>query len=243
MQSTVSDAGASAFAEAFYAALAQGADLPAALRAGRVELFAKGDLHEWAIPTLTMSRDAGPLVAPRGTVPSLPVTAESIRKDFTIEGVTYLEKGYVGRREVERRLLNAFERGERVIAIHGLGGIGKSTLAARFLERHREEGVRLLILYAGRELAPASILEEIASKVGVARSGAVSPDETERLFQADLQKALRETVPTILLLDNFEDNQDKDGHLRNPALGEALADLRPSRRSRAPPSPYQPPVR
>ena len=225
MQSTVSDSGASAFAEAFYAALAQGADLPAALRSGRAELAAKGEPHEWAIPTLTASRDAGPLVAPRGSASPLPATAESIRKDFDIAGVTYLEKGYVGRREVERRLLHAFDRGERVIAIHGLGGIGKSTLAARFLERREQEGTRLIISYAGRELAPASFLEEIAKKVGVERSSALSPDEAEEHFRADLQAALRKTVPTVLFLDNFEDNQDKDGHLRKPDLGEALADL------------------
>jgi tetratricopeptide (TPR) repeat protein len=224
MQSTVSDSGASAFAGAFYAALAQGTDLPAALRAGRAELSAKGEAHEWAIPTLTTSRDAGPLVAPQASTASTPPPAEAIRKDFSIEGVTYLEKGYVGRRELERRLRRAFDR-ERVIVIHGLGGIGKSTLAARFLERRKEEGARLLILYAGRELAPASLLEEVAKKVGVERSGALPPDAAEQQFETDLQKALREVVPTILLLDNFEDNQDQDGHLRNPALGEALADL------------------
>jgi tetratricopeptide (TPR) repeat protein len=229
MQSTVSDPGASAFAGAFYAALAQGTDLPAALRAGRVELAAKseehGEAHEWAIPTLTLSRDAGPLVAPQASAAPAPPPAEVIRKDFSIEGVTYLEKGYVGRRDVERLLLRAFQRGERVIVIHGLGGIGKSTLAARFLERRREEGARLLIHYAGKELSPASFLEEIAKKVSVERSGTLPPDAAEQQFQSDLQKALREVVPTILLLDNFEDNQDRDGHLRNPILGEALADL------------------
>lgn len=225
MQSTVSDSGASAFAGAFYEAIALGTDLPAALRKGRIELSAKGELHEWAIPTLTLSRDAGPLVAPQASVAPAPPPAETIRKDFSIEGVTYLEKGYVGRRDVERRLLRAFQRGERVIVIHGLGGIGKSTLAARFLERRREEGARLLIHYAGRELSPASFLEEIAKKVGTERSGALPPEAAEQQFQADLQIALWEVVPTILLLDNFEDNQDGDGHLRNPLLGEALADL------------------
>ncbi len=225
MQSTVSDHGASAFAGAFYEAIALGTDLSTALRKGRAELAAQGEAHEWATPTLTLSRDAGPLVAPQASVPPAAPSAEILRKDFSIEGVTYLEKGYVGRRDVERRLLRAFERGERVIVIHGLGGIGKSTLAARFLERRREEGAHLLILYAGRELSPASFLEEIAKKVGVERSGTLPLDIAEKQFQADLQKALREVVPTILLLDNFEDNQDGDGHLRNPLLGEALAAL------------------
>ncbi|MFY9821652.1 MAG: CHAT domain-containing protein [Thermoanaerobaculia bacterium] len=223
MQSTVSDHGATAFAGAFYAALARGTDLTAAMRAGRAELFAQGGPHEWAIPTLTLSRDAGPLVAPRGSG-AVPAPFEVVRKDFEIAGVTYLEKGYVGRREVERRLRRAFES-ERVMAIHGLGGIGKSTLASRFLERRREDGARVLVLYAGRELAAASLIEEVAKKVGVERSGSLPPEQAEQQFKTDLQAALRAVRPTLLFLDNFEDNQDEDGHLKTQALGEALADL------------------
>jgi tetratricopeptide (TPR) repeat protein len=224
MQSTVSDSGATAFAGAFYASLARGTDLPAAMRAGRSELFAKGGPHEWAIPTFTASRDAGPLVAPRGSAPLVLAPFEVARKDFEIEGITYLAGGYVGRREVDRRLRRAFEE-QRVLAIHGLGGIGKSTLMARFLERRQEDGARVLLLYAGRELAPAVLMEEVAKKVGVERSGALPPDQAEQEFKKDLQASLRAVQPTILFLDNFEDNQDRDGHLRNPALGEALADL------------------
>ncbi len=221
MQSIVSDHGATAFAEAFYAALARGTDLPAAMRAGRANLSA---YHEWAIPTLTVSRDVGPLVAPKGSAPLVPAPFEVARKDFEIEGITYLAGGYVGRREVDRRLRRAFED-QRVIAIHGLGGIGKSTLVARFLERRQEDGARVLLLYAGRELAPAALMEEVAKKVGVERSGSLPPDQAEQQFKKDLQAALRAVHPTILFLDNFEDNQDQDGHLKNPTLGEALADL------------------
>ena len=224
MQSTVSDHGATAFAGAFYTSLARGTDLPAAMRAGRAELFARGGPHEWAIPTFATSGDAGPLVAPRGSATPVPAPFEVARKDFEIEGITYLAGGYVGRREVDRRLRRAFED-QRVIAIHGLGGIGKSTLVARFLERRREDGARVLLFYAGRELAPAALMEEVAKKVGVERSGSLPPDQAEQQFKKDLQAALRVVQPTILFLDNFEDNQDQDGHLRNPALGEALADL------------------
>ncbi|HEX6904040.1 MAG TPA: tetratricopeptide repeat protein [Thermoanaerobaculia bacterium] len=222
MQSAISDHGATVFAEAFYSALGRGADLPTAFRAGRIGLARGGGPYEWAIPVLTVSRDPGPLTTPEGTADPLPTPFEVAREDFKIAGVTYLEKGYVGRRETERRLRRAFERGDRAIVIHGLGGIGKSTLAARFLERRKEEGARLLIVNAGRDLAPAALLEEIARKLGVERSAAASAEEQ---FRADLQNALREVTPTILLLDNFEDQQDQDGNLRNPDLGNALADL------------------
>ncbi len=224
MQSAISDQGATAFAEAFYSALGRGADLPNAFRAGRAGLAAQGGPHEWAIPVLTVSRDPGPLTTPEGTADPLPTPFEVAREDFKIAGVTYLERGYVGRRETERRLRRAFER-ERAVAIHGLGGIGKSTLAARFLERRKEEGARLLIVYAGRDLAPAALLEEVAGKLGVTRGAVASPEESEQQFRTDLQNALREVMPTILLLDNFEDQQDQDGKLLNSALRETLTEL------------------
>ncbi|HSG38355.1 MAG TPA: CHAT domain-containing protein, partial [Thermoanaerobaculia bacterium] len=224
MQSAISDHGATAFAEAFYSALGRGADLPIAFKSGRAGLLAHGGPHEWAIPVLTVSRDTGPLTTPEGTAAPLPTPFEVAREDFKIANVTYLERGYVGRRETERRLRRAFER-ERAVAIHGLGGIGKSTLAARFLERRKEDGARLLIVYAGRDLAPATLIEEVSGKLGVTRIASASLDESERQFRADLQKALREITPTILLLDNFEDQQDQNGNLHNPALGDALAEI------------------
>lgn len=223
MQGTVSDVGATAFAEKFYTHLAAGADLTQALQAGRVELLAKGQAHEWAIPTLTTRCDAGPLVVPEGSASPVEHPFEAVRGAFEAEGISYLGEGYVGRRDAERRLRRAFEA-ERLIAIHGLGGIGKSTLAARFLERRQAEGWRVLILYAGRELAPATVFEEVAAKLGLARPSGVSSEEAEALLRQAMKQELR-TGQVVLFLDNFEDNQDGDGHLKNPALGEALLAL------------------
>jgi tetratricopeptide (TPR) repeat protein len=223
MQSTVSDAGATAFAGAFYARLADGAGLTQALRAGRVEIAARGGAHEWAVPTLTVRCAAGPLVAPQGSAQPVAHPFEAARGAFAIEGVSYLETGYVGRRDAERRLRRAFAH-DRLLAIHGLGGIGKSTLAARFLERRQADGWRVLILYAGRELAPSTVFEETATKLGLARPAGIPPEEADKLLREGLKQALR-TAPSVLFLDNFEDNQDQDGNLKNPALGEALLDL------------------
>src|SRR5882724_4347664 len=239
MQSTVSDGGATAFAFGLYAALGRGTDLPAALRAGRVELAVHGGPHEWAIPTLTLRGDAGPLAAPEGSAPREKTPFEVAAEVFRIAGVSYLDRGYVGRREAERRLRRAFERGERVLVLHGLGGIGKSTLAARFLARRREEGARVLVLYAGRALPPAAFLDEVAAQVGVARPAGLAPEEAEARFRAALGEALRAVDPTLLYLDNFEDNQDAEGRLLHEELGIALLDL--ARLAVAlPPSPIEP---
>jgi hypothetical protein len=225
MQSTVSDSGATAFAGGLYGALGRGCDLASALRAGRAALAAHGGPHEWAIPTLTLHRDAGPLASPEGSAATVPIPFEAAEEVFRIAGVSYLKQGYVGRREIERRLRRAFDRDEKIIVLHGLGGIGKSTLAARFLARRQNEGARVLTLYAGRALAPAAFVDEVATKLGVARSAGLPPEVAEAQFREALTHALRAVEPTLLLLDNFEDNQDDDGRLRDPALGAALLDL------------------
>lgn len=227
MQGTISDAGATAFAGGFYTELALGGDLVAALRRGRAELAPKGSAHEWAVPVLTLSWDAGPLVAPGGPVVPGAHAFEAARESFRIGGVTYLERGYVGRREAERALLHAYRRGEKILVLHGLGGIGKSTFAARFLERRRAEEVRVLVLDAGCRLVPAALAEEVARQVGAVRP-AGAPEEAEKAFRQELGRRLAEE-PTVLLLDNFEDNQhdvgEDAGRLLDPELGEALAGL------------------
>jgi tetratricopeptide (TPR) repeat protein len=230
MQSTISDEGATAFAAGFYAVLGRGADLPAALRAGRAELAAKGRPHEWAVPVLLSRHGTGPLASPEGSAPPVALPVEVVRREFEIEGVSYLGEGYVSRRDTERRLFRAYARGERLLVVHGLGGIGKSTLAARFLERRRVAGARVLALNAGRRLLPAALLEDVAARVGVAHAptpsgGAEGAASAAAAFRAALAAGLAAVRPTLLLLDNLEDNQGDDGAFLDPGLGEALAEL------------------
>ena len=150
------------------------------------------------------------------------VKLEGWRGGFAVEGVTYLEQGYVGRRWLERSLARAFSQGERLVVLHGLGGIGKSTLASRFLERRLAEGARVLTFYAGRELSADGLVEEVAERLAVKREAGLPPVEAEKAFHSVLAQALRAEPRTFLLLDNFEDHQQPDGSLRDPALGKAL---------------------
>ncbi len=225
MQGTISDGGATAFAEGFYRTLGAGTDLPAALRAGRAHLVAHGRPHEWAVPVLLASRATGPLVAPAGTAAPAPTPIDLARQAFAIGGVTYLDQGYVGRRDAERRLHQACARGERLLVLHGLGGIGKSTLAARFLERSQALGARVLVIAAGRTLTAAILAEEVAVHLAVLRPVGLAPDAAEQNFRQALRHALTAHTPTYLLLDNLEDNQDDQGRLRDPALAAAVTDL------------------
>jgi hypothetical protein len=152
----------------FYAAMGCGADLMAGLRACRGELAAKGRPHEWAVPVLLTRRGAGPLAAPEGSTPPVATPVAVARRELEIAGVSYLGEGYAGRRDRERLVVQAVARGERLLVVHGLGGIGKLTFAARFVERRRAAGARVLVLPADRTLKPAPLIEAIAAALGVA---------------------------------------------------------------------------
>jgi hypothetical protein len=71
----------------------------------------------------------------------------------------------------------------------------------------------------------------VASRVGVAHApapfagSAKGTATTEAALRVALAAGLAAVGPTLLLLDNFEDNQDAEGALLDPGLGETLAQL------------------
>ncbi|HXO40183.1 MAG TPA: AAA family ATPase [Thermoanaerobaculia bacterium] len=116
-------------------------------------------------------------------------------------------------------------RGERLVVVHGLGGIGKSTFSARFLERRRAEGARVLVVAASCRLTATALAAEVAAQLGVERTADQPQELAERCFREALGRALAGVTPTFLLLDNLEDNQDGEGRFCDPALAAALVDL------------------
>lgn len=226
MQTSVSDQGATAFAGAFYAELAEGGDLPLALRRGRSALAAKGGAHEWAIPVLLAAGDTGPLVAPR-EAQTAPEERLVTGRDavFDIGGQEYLGEGYAGRRNFERRLARAMALETRPVAIHGLGGIGKSTLAARFLLRRQAAGARVWVVAVEEPLPAAVLLETVLRELEVTRPAGLAEEAAEKALDESLRARLREE-PSFLLLDNFEVQQEEDGAFTEEAVGDVLVRLK-----------------
>jgi len=174
---------------------------------------------EWATPTLVT---AGPPAAlfDRGE----PMTTFDTAPEPVFDTAMVVRRvgDFVGRRAEQRRLLGALRGGTQHagVLIHGIGGVGKSTLTAQLIH-HLGADTGLLVPVSGTTpLSPDSILETLRArlhvfcigeglteqhplrKVSVSLMDAAPPwqDRLELIRQVVLSR-----VPITLLLDNAED--------------------------------------
>jgi tetratricopeptide (TPR) repeat protein len=250
MTAPVSDVYATAFTSRLYGELAGRAvvdplaafcDARRAVEAQRNSLPASDRSSapvEWATPTLFLRGPALPLVdrdAPIETIaePVEPVLAAGI--------VTRRVGQFVGRRGELRTLLRALRSPQPGVVLHGLGGVGKSTLAAQLVSALGDDA-GLVIALSG-PIAVDQILATIASRlsswclghnidesdvrrrlVDTLRSGQIAWAERLTL----LAEHLLPTVAITLLLDNTEDtltaaNADAGNQFTDPQLAAFLA--------------------
>ncbi len=247
MQAPVTDPYATALSAGFYRRLATGANpdpLPALAEARRAaerdrQALPPGSPRrgpaEWATPALTTRALRLPLFSrrePPGPVhlPQAPVLAE---------GVVVREVGdFVGRRaelRQARRVLGGTGAG---LVLHGIGGVGKSSLAAEVL-RSLGEDAGLVASKAG-QVSVDDVLGEIGARLHQAASAAEDEGRARAALYlraadvewADRWRLLAEQIlpaaPMTVLLDNFEDNlqeaQDGGGwQVRDPELAAFLA--------------------
>jgi hypothetical protein len=247
MQAAVTDRYATALGGEFYRRLATDASPDPLLALAGARRAAERDRQalpegsplrgpaEWATPALAARALRLPLFSRReefGEVrpPRAPVLAE---------GVVVREVGeFVGRRG-EMRLARRTLAGQQAgLVLHGIGGVGKSTLAAEVL-RSLGGDAGLVVSKAG-QVSVDDVLGEAGARLhlaasaveggeGLARAGlALRAGDVE---WADRWRLLAEeilpAVPMIVLLDNFEDNlAEADGggwQVRDPELAGFLA--------------------
>jgi tetratricopeptide (TPR) repeat protein len=155
------------------------------------------------------------------------------------EGVVVREVGeFVGRRQELRQARRALGGQKAGLVLHGIGGVGKSTLAAEVL-RSLGQDAGLVVSRAG-QVSVDDVLGEVGARLQLAVSQAEGGDGLSRaglvLRAADVEWTDRwrllagqilPAAPMIVLLDNFEDNlhQADDGswQVRDPELTVFLA--------------------
>jgi len=193
-----------------------------------------GSLGEWA--TLSVLAPAGEVVAFDPRIREEPPPPP---RRITIGAVTARAVGdFVGRRRAQRRwpdeLLSAQRSG---IVLHGIGGVGKTTLAEELVGRvlDHEPGRALAVL-----TGPLTVEGVIGGIASALRRGLLLRGQLDGVFAQALGIAaltneswtdrlpiLREhllgAIPLLVVLDNFEDNLDDKHALRDPILAALLA--------------------
>ena len=246
MQAPVSDDYATELGARFYRtlAIAERPDPLAALVIARrsVEtdrqagkLAGPVDLAEWGTPVLWLRGPALPLYDPQGSLAEV----QPLPEPHFADGVVVRPVGeFVGRRREKRQILGALHDSRKAgVLLHGLGGVGKSSLAAEALRKLLEE--RWLVASLHGEISPEDLLAEVGQCYLAAfqQEGMSEADSRRQLAVALsredvdweerfglLSRILLGGRPLILLLDNFEDNLI-DGGLGPGLKNEDLADL------------------
>ena len=233
--------GAEQFVPAFYRRLLQSGNVAEATRAGRKAMLehdkrtcVRGEypLQDWLVPVLYQ----------QGDVP-LPVQSQSKAvpntADLPLEAQTPGDYGFIGRQDVIHQLERALQRQPAAaILIHGMAGVGKTTLAKGFLQwlQHTnglasaENDLRSsrfvgALWFAFDDIRSAEYV--INRLLGVFFRHDASSFSLQQKLPLIVQ-ALREQ-PILIVWDNFESAAGIEGTEVSPLLAESdrilLSDL------------------
>ena len=129
---------------------------------------------------------------------------------------------FLGREETLseiRRQLDRPAAGPRVVVVHGIRGVGKSTLAAAYAYRHKSQ---YRIVWWIRAETAAAIASDLIS-LGI-RLGWVDRDEQENSALQKVRDRLeRDEGPTLLIYDNAIDVVQLKPHLPRASAAHVLA--------------------
>ncbi|MEU6378561.1 tetratricopeptide repeat protein [Streptomyces sp. NPDC046909] len=199
---------------------------------------------EWATPSLFLAGPPLPLFDAGQGVEQVRPAPERVLE----EGMVVRKVGeFVGRRAELRRLLAALRDSRQAgVLIHGIGGVGKSTLTAELLHHLGSEAGLVVPVPAATAPTVDSVLETLRKRLLVhCVSAGLPEDDPLRRVAAMLvdasppwrdrweviQQVVLPRLPLLLVLDNAEDlltDSASDGggrQLSDPELAAFLASL------------------
>jgi len=218
MNKSVSHAAAIEFNAAFFTALIEKKPLKDAFTAGKDEIF-KGEqrrikeipnwhaLKEYEIPQL-LARDENLGVE---SFSDYRIEAPGRPQSHHFQGAKYLERGFIGRRQVLRDIFKAIDNKQGAVVLKGPGGIGKSTLTTRIAANLLRDGYDFIIIRG--DASEVKILEAISNKAadrGVAGAKEVYADNIDPIQKLGwFVENFLAPHSVMIIFDNFEENQDE----------------------------------
>jgi tetratricopeptide (TPR) repeat protein len=221
MKKAVSHFAAIEFNVAFFNALCQNKTIKQAFEQGK-EAILKGEqqrirdmpgwdaFKEYEIPQLLVRQKDENLT--REDFSEHHIEAPGRPESHHFMGAKYLERGFIGRRQVLREIYKSIENKEGTIVLKGPGGIGKSTLTTRAAANLRFKGYDFIVIQG--ETSIEQILKAISDKAG--ELGIKGADEVYAADADDKAKLgrfldnflLKQKL--VIIFDNFEENQDEE---------------------------------
>ena len=200
--------GAQQFVPAFYKRLFQTGLVTEAVRAGRQDMFAHPQricqvgsypLQDWMVPVL-YQQDPIKLIFNRGRKSS---SEQSDTPQLPQEVQDLGDYGFIGRERMVLKLERAIRSQQQgAILIHGMAGMGKTTLAKGFLQWLRDTaGLQAGAVWISFEdiHSAEAVINPLVDMLFGTNAMALPNQDKDRLLAENLKK-----IPLLIVWDNFE---------------------------------------
>ncbi len=240
MRFSVTDEGAKIFTTALYEALTKAKTLTQAIAQAREELWdyvkqarerepKRPHLAEWFTPVVYLNQYTEALVNLKEKY-VLPENFYPRSEFLKSKNTRLIGSGFIGRKRYLNALRRSFAKSEHV-CLHGLGGMGKTTLAEAFAHNYENRNYDFIIFRKGNQITEKFILDELFARFendNTANKNTVRQIKHYLESDANPQEKLQGLIDNylknrkaILVFDNFEDVQKSDEGEQQQAIGSA----------------------